>query len=130
MRRSPTAGGARPAARSRACDRRTDEPAAQLPLGQLTDEIGPERVIGLPVGEVHGLAYDSRLVEPGTLFFAIPGDHVDGHDYVLEAVANGALAVVVEHELSGLQVPQLVVLALATPTRPMPGTAIRRGACT
>ncbi len=52
-----------------------------MPLGQLTDEIGPERVIGLPVGEVRGLAYDSRAVEPGTLFFAIPGVHVDGHDY-------------------------------------------------
>ena len=80
-----------------------------LPLGQLTDEIGPERVIGLPVGEVRGLAYDSRLVEPGTLFFAIPGDHVDGHDYVPQAVASGALAVVVEHELPRLEVPQLVV---------------------
>jgi len=80
-----------------------------MPLGQLTDEIGPERVIGLPVGDVRGLAYDSRAVEPGTLFFAIPGVHVDGHDYVPEAVAGGALAVVVEHELPGVEVPELVV---------------------
>ena len=80
-----------------------------MPLGQLTDEIGPERVIGLPVGEVRGLAYDSRAVEADTLFFAIPGVHVDGHDYVPQAIASGALAVVVEHELPGLEVPQLVV---------------------
>jgi UDP-N-acetylmuramoyl-L-alanyl-D-glutamate--2,6-diaminopimelate ligase len=80
-----------------------------MPLGQLTDEIGPERVIGLPVGEVRGLAYDSRAIDPGMLFFAIPGVHVDGHDYVPQAVASGALAVVVEHELPGLGVPQLVV---------------------
>jgi UDP-N-acetylmuramoyl-L-alanyl-D-glutamate--2,6-diaminopimelate ligase len=80
-----------------------------LPLGQLTDVIRPERVIGLPVGEVRGLAYDSRLVEPGTLFFAIPGVHVDGHDYVPQAVAAGALALVVERELPGINVPQLVV---------------------
>jgi len=80
-----------------------------MPLGRLTDEIGPERVIGLPVGEVRSLAYDSRSVEPGTLFFAIPGVHVDGHDYVPEAVQRGALAVVVERELPGLAVPQLVV---------------------
>ncbi|HEY8180036.1 MAG TPA: Mur ligase domain-containing protein, partial [Candidatus Limnocylindria bacterium] len=80
-----------------------------LSLGQLTDEIGPERVIGLPVGEVRDLAYDSRAVEPGTLFFAVPGVHVDGHDYVPEAVARGALAVAVEREIPGLAIPQLVV---------------------
>jgi UDP-N-acetylmuramoyl-L-alanyl-D-glutamate--2,6-diaminopimelate ligase len=80
-----------------------------LSLGQLTDEIGPERVIGLPVGEVRDLAYDSRAVEQGTLFFAVPGVHVDGHDYVPEAVARGALAVAVEREIPGLAIPQLVV---------------------
>ena len=84
-------------------------PPRSMPLGRLTDEIGPERVIGLPVGEVRGLAYDSRTVEPGTLFFAIPGVHVDGHDFVSEAVASGALAVVVEHELASLAIPQVVV---------------------
>ena len=80
-----------------------------MPLGQLTDEIEPERVIGLPVGEVRALAYDSRTVEPGTLFFAVPGVHVDGHDFVPQAIANGAMAVVVEHEVALLEVPQLVV---------------------
>jgi UDP-N-acetylmuramoyl-L-alanyl-D-glutamate--2,6-diaminopimelate ligase len=80
-----------------------------MPLGQLSDEIAPERVIGMPVGEVRGLAYDSRTVEAGTLFFAIPGVHVDGHDYVPQAIAGGALAVVLERELPGLPVPQLVV---------------------
>jgi UDP-N-acetylmuramoyl-L-alanyl-D-glutamate--2,6-diaminopimelate ligase len=80
-----------------------------MPLGQLTDEIGPMRVIGLPVGEVASLAYDSRAVEPGTVFFAIPGVHVDGHDFVPQAVAAGALAVVTEHELPNVAIPQLIV---------------------
>jgi UDP-N-acetylmuramoyl-L-alanyl-D-glutamate--2,6-diaminopimelate ligase len=78
-------------------------------LGALTDVIGPERVVGLPVGEVRALAYDSRRVEPGTLFFAVPGDHVDGHDYVGAAVDAGAIGVVVERELDGVSAPQLVV---------------------
>jgi UDP-N-acetylmuramoyl-L-alanyl-D-glutamate--2,6-diaminopimelate ligase len=78
-------------------------------LGALTDIIGPERVVGIPVGEVTALAYDSRRVTPGTLFFAVPGIHVDGHDFVPEAVGGGAVAVVVEHELEGVSVPQLVV---------------------
>ena len=102
-----------------------------MPLGQLTDEIGPERVIGLPVGEVRGLAYDSRTVEAGTLFFAIPGVHVDGHDYVPQAIANGALAVVRRARASpACRCRSWWSRARATPwpMRPTPGTTTRRGA--
>ena len=78
-------------------------------LGALADVIGPERVTGIPVGEVTKLAYDSRRVAPGTLFFAVPGVHVDGHDFASAAVESGAVGLVVERELPGLEVPQLVV---------------------
>jgi UDP-N-acetylmuramoyl-L-alanyl-D-glutamate--2,6-diaminopimelate ligase len=78
-------------------------------LGQLTDLIGPERVVGMPVGEVSSLAYDSRQVSPGTLFFAVPGVHVDGHDFIPDAVARGAIAVVAERETPGVGAPQLLV---------------------
>jgi UDP-N-acetylmuramoyl-L-alanyl-D-glutamate--2,6-diaminopimelate ligase len=78
-------------------------------LGALADIIGPERVIGMPVGEVRSLAYDSREVEDGTLFFAVPGIHVDGHDFAAEAERRGAIGVVAERELPGITVPQLVV---------------------
>ena len=78
-------------------------------LGGLTDVIGPERVSGIPVGEVTGLAYDSRRVRPGALFFAVPGVHTDGHDHVPDAVARGAIGVVVEREVPNAPVPQLIV---------------------
>ncbi|MEP7081808.1 MAG: UDP-N-acetylmuramoyl-L-alanyl-D-glutamate--2,6-diaminopimelate ligase [Chloroflexota bacterium] len=81
----------------------------RMGLGALADVIAPERVSGMPVGEVRGLAYDSRAVSPGTVFFAVPGVHVDGHDFVPQAVAAGAIGVVVERELPGMTVPQLVV---------------------
>ena len=81
----------------------------RMGLGALTDVIAPERVSGIPVGEVRGLAYDSRAVRPGTLFFAVPGVHVDGHDFVADAVAAGAIGAVVERELPDVSVPQLVV---------------------
>src|SRR6476661_2455300 len=58
--------------------------------------------------EITGLAYDSRRVTPGTLFFAVPGFHFDGHDFAREAVAHGAVALVVERPL-GLDVPEVVV---------------------
>lgn len=84
-------------------------PARAMGLGALADAIGPRRVIGLPVGEVRELAYDSRRVGPGTLFFAVPGEHVDGHDFVTEAAAAGAVAAVVEREIAAAAIPQLVV---------------------
>src|SRR5438270_3533227 len=58
--------------------------------------------------EITGLAYDSRRVTPGTLFFAVPGFHFDGHDFAPEAVSRGAAALVVERPL-GLGVPEVIV---------------------
>ena len=78
-------------------------------LGALTDRIGPERVVGVPVGEIGSLAYDSRQVNPGALFFAVPGEHTDGHRFVTDAIEAGARAVVVERELPDPGAPQLVV---------------------
>ena len=50
--------------------------------------------------EITGLAYDSRRCEPGTLFVAVQGFHADGHDFVREAGARGAVAAVGERALS------------------------------
>jgi UDP-N-acetylmuramoyl-L-alanyl-D-glutamate--2,6-diaminopimelate ligase len=65
---------------------------------------------------ITNLAYDSRLVRPGALFVAVPGDHVDGHDYVTAAAAAGAVAAIVERPVD-VAIPQVIVdrslLALA-----------------
>ena len=78
-------------------------------LGELADAIGPEWVVGVPVGEISSLAYDSRRVGAKALFFAVPGDHVDGHEFIADAVSRGAVAIVAERETPGLSVPQLLV---------------------
>lgn len=43
-----------------------------------------------------GYSIDSRTVRPGELFFAITGEHFDGHDFVEQALANGAIAAVIQ----------------------------------
>ena len=50
---------------------------------------------------VSGAAVDSRLVELGDLFFALPGSQVDGHEYLEKAAQKGALAAVVSSEYIG-----------------------------
>jgi len=50
---------------------------------------------------------DSRLVRPGALFVALPGERADGHDHAAAAVAAGAVAALTARPLDG--VPCLVV---------------------
>src|SRR4051812_42554594 len=58
--------------------------------------------------EITGLAYDSRAVRAGELFFCVSGFQRDGHDFAPGAVADGAAALVVERHL-GLGVPEVLV---------------------
>jgi UDP-N-acetylmuramoyl-L-alanyl-D-glutamate--2,6-diaminopimelate ligase len=58
--------------------------------------------------EITSLAYDSRAVAPGSLFFCVKGFQSDGHDFAAQAVARGAAALVVERPL-GLGVPEVLV---------------------
>ncbi len=58
--------------------------------------------------EIADLAFDSSAVAAGTLFFCVRGMSADGHRFAADAVAAGAAALVVDHELD-LDVPQLLV---------------------
>jgi len=52
--------------------------------------------------QVTGPAFlDSRSPVPGGLFLAIPGDHVDGHDYAAQALSGGAAAVLATRAVQG-----------------------------
>jgi UDP-N-acetylmuramoyl-L-alanyl-D-glutamate--2,6-diaminopimelate ligase len=64
---------------------------------------------GAPDVDVSALAYSSRSVRPGTLFFCVPGFKADGHAFAADAVERGAVALVVERPL-GLGVPEVQVV--------------------
>jgi UDP-N-acetylmuramoyl-L-alanyl-D-glutamate--2,6-diaminopimelate ligase len=70
--------------------------------------LAPVDVLGRAPVEIADLAYDARDATAGSLFFCVPGSRADGHAFAAEAVANGAVALVVERALE-LEVPQLVV---------------------
>jgi len=79
-----------------------------MDLERLVTALGPQEVRGGAPLDVTDLAYDTRSVTPGALFFCVPGERADGHDFAADAVASGAAALVVERPLD-LAVPQLVV---------------------
>lgn len=58
--------------------------------------------------EISGLAYDSRRVAEGTLFFCVPGQRSDGHHFAEQALSSGAAALVVQRPL-GLRAPEVLV---------------------
>ena len=49
---------------------------------------------------ITALEYDSRKAQPGSLYFALPGLHTDGHVYINDAIAAGAAVVVHEAEVN------------------------------
>src|SRR5437763_2164460 len=71
-----------------------------------------ELMPGAPPGardlEVSSLAYDNRAVTPGTLFFCVPGFTRDGHEFAPDAIARGAVALVVHRPLN-LGIPEFEV---------------------
>jgi UDP-N-acetylmuramoyl-L-alanyl-D-glutamate--2,6-diaminopimelate ligase len=79
---------------------------------------------GEPVGRagesvrITGLAYDSRTVEPGELFFCVSGFRLDGHEFAPHAVRRGAAALVVERPL-GLGVPELLTASARAAMAPI-----------
>jgi UDP-N-acetylmuramoyl-L-alanyl-D-glutamate--2,6-diaminopimelate ligase len=79
-----------------------------MDLERLISALGPLEVRGGAPTDITDLAYDTREVRPGALFFCAPGETVDRHDLAAEAVEQGAVALVVERPLE-LDVPQLLV---------------------
>ncbi|MSU61168.1 MAG: UDP-N-acetylmuramoyl-L-alanyl-D-glutamate--2,6-diaminopimelate ligase [Pedosphaera sp.] len=65
-----------------------------MQLKDLINKISPTTVEGPVDREITGIAYDSRRVTPGMVFVAIPGENVDGHDFIHAAIDRGATAVI------------------------------------
>lgn len=62
-------------------------------------------------GMITQITYDSRQVGPGSLFIALSGSKVDGHDYVATACRQGAVAVLVEKDVA--EAPGATVIKVA-----------------
>lgn len=62
----------------------------------------------LPEVRINAIRIDSRQVEPGDVFVALAGSHVDGHDFAAQAAARGATALIVQRPVP-VGLPQLRV---------------------
>ncbi len=84
---------------------------SQIPLAQISEILGAtevsltDEVKAMPIA---GITTDTRHLKPGELFVALRGEKFDGHNFVAEARAKGASAVITDHQLPE-PVPQLQV---------------------
>jgi UDP-N-acetylmuramoyl-L-alanyl-D-glutamate--2,6-diaminopimelate ligase len=69
-----------------------------MKLVELLKVVNAVRIVGDVDKEVTGIQFDSRRVVDGSLFVAQVGTAVDGHEYIAQCVAQGAVAVVLEKE--------------------------------
>ena len=67
-----------------------------MQLTHLLAAIHPAEILGPSDIDILALTSDSRRVSPGTLFVAVPGVSVDGHDFIDKALSAGAASVVCE----------------------------------
>lgn len=77
-------------------------------LETVVSRLPSAKIVGEGGASVSGVEYDSRLVRPGDLFVALVGGYHNGHDFVADALARGAVAVLVERAMP-VGAPQIVV---------------------
>ncbi|MCP6071484.1 Mur ligase domain-containing protein, partial [Klebsiella pneumoniae] len=78
-----------------------------MTLSQVTGALNA-RLVGSDASFT-GVSIDSRSVGAGQLFVALAGPRFDGHDYLADVQAKGAVAALVEREVADVDLPQLVV---------------------
>ena len=67
-----------------------------MQLQDLLYGVAIKSLVGKPDQEVGALAFDSRQVKTGTLFFAVKGTVADGHQYIEQTIAAGATVIICE----------------------------------
>lgn len=86
-----------------------------MTIGEIAKAVNGRTVLGsgrkMPEGPVATSTFsDSRQIKPGSVFVAIDGERVDGHDFVSCVGAKGAVAALVDHAVDGADdIVQIVV---------------------
>ncbi len=70
-----------------------------IDINQIVKIIDGRLIRGEAAGSVDGVSIDSRTIKAGDIFFAIRGEHFDGHDYARGAVQKGASCLVLNHAI-------------------------------
>jgi MurE/MurF fusion protein len=85
----------------------------RLKASQVATAIGARVLSGDPDTLIYGISTDSRSIRKGNIFWALSGDHFNGHDFVLDTIKKGAMGAVVSSTFD------FRLLALSSQYRPV-----------
>lgn len=80
-----------------------------MKLSKLISDIDIQKIIGMTDTEIEEICYDSRKVTKNSIFVCLKGLNYDGHNYVEQAIKNGASAVISETEIEVPNIPLIIV---------------------
>jgi len=80
-----------------------------MKLDELIEYLQYDDLINFKDVEISGISYNSKTTKKGDIFICMVGEHSDGHEFAKMAVDNGAAAILAQHKVDGLKVPQVIV---------------------
>ncbi len=80
-----------------------------MKLDELIEYLKYKDLINFKNVEISGISYNSQTTKNGDIFICLVGEHADGHLYAQDAISHGAVALLVEHKVEGVNVPQIQV---------------------
>ena len=80
-----------------------------MKLDELIEYLQYNDLVNFKNVEISGISYNSKTTKTGDIFICLVGEHTDGHEYAQMAIDNGAAALLVEHKIEGIKIPQIVV---------------------
>ena len=80
-----------------------------MKLDELIEYLKYKDLINFKNVEVSGISYNSNTTKKGDIFVCLVGEHTDGHEYAQMAIDSGAVALLVERKVEGVNVPQIQV---------------------
>lgn len=80
-----------------------------MKLDELIEYLAYKDLVNFHDVEISGISYNSKTTKKGDIFICLVGEHTDGHEYAQMAIENGAAALLAEHPVEGVKVPQVIV---------------------
>ena len=80
-----------------------------MKLDELIEYLDYKDLINFKNINITGISYNSKTTKKGDIFVCLVGEQTDGHKFALNAIENGATALLVEKEVEGTKIPQVVV---------------------
>ncbi len=80
-----------------------------MKLDELIEYLKYKDLINFKNVEISGISYNSNTTKKGDIFVCLVGEHTDGHEYAQKAIDKGAVALLVEKEVKGVNIPQVQV---------------------